>query len=299
MNSEQNWKQKVKELEDELESKNNEIARYRQELIRANTLVENMITEMNQEIKMATKIQKMLSPTELPNIQGFEFSSKFVPGVKMGGDYFDIFEHNDRMKFGIIVASSSGYAMSALFLSVLIKLSSAIEARKGLQPDQVVDQMAKELVPGIENQDTASIFYAVVDRRSFEMNYCSCGSISSFLIGQGQDKVMRLEPSCGPLQKGFQSKPLSQALSLNPKDRFVICTEGLIAAQNQQGQNYGMDRLSKAMARAPRSGVHELRNEILYDVESFCGKTNPFRDQTVIVTEVNDRVIKLAKNTSP
>jgi sigma-B regulation protein RsbU (phosphoserine phosphatase) len=297
MSSEQNLKNKLKELEEEISLKNKEIAKYRGELSKANTVVEKMISDMAQELKMALKIQKILSPTELPNIQGFEFSSKFIPGAKMGGDYFDIFEHNDRLKFGIIVASSSGYAMSALFLSVLIKLSSAIEARKGLGPDEVVAKLAEELVPGINNDDTASIFYAVIDRRTFELKYASCGSILGLLQPHGQDSVIRLEASTGPLQKSFKSKALAQNLSLGPKDRLILCTEGVVAAQNGQGQNFGLDRLSKAISRAPRTGVHELRNEILFELESFCGKSHPHRDQTVIVTEVNDRVIKLAKNT--
>src|SRR4051812_47916848 len=134
MSSEQNLKKQIKDLQDELAAKNKEIVRYRQEVSSVNAQIEKIISDLGQELKMALKIQKILSPVELPNIQGFEFSSKFIPGMKMGGDYFDIFEHNDKMKFGVIVTSASGYAMSALFLSVLIKLSSEIEARKGLPP---------------------------------------------------------------------------------------------------------------------------------------------------------------------
>jgi hypothetical protein len=43
--------------------------------------------------------------------------------------------------------------------------------------------------------------------------------------------------------------------------------------------------------------VHDLRNEILYQVERFAqGKDIP-QDATVVVCEVKDRVIKLAKTT--
>jgi sigma-B regulation protein RsbU (phosphoserine phosphatase) len=296
MSSEQNLKKLIKDLQDELEAKNKEIVRYRQEVSNANAQIEKIISDLGQELKMALKIQKILSPVELPNIQGFEFSSKFIPGMKMGGDYFDIFEHNDKMKFGVIVTSASGYAMSALFLSVLIKLSSEIEARKGLAPDVVVRKLADEIVPAIEKADTASVFYAVIDRRTFEMSYCSCGSIIGLLQANGQDGISRLEPSTGHLKKGFSSVPLAQTLSLGPKDRLLMCSEGLTSAQNSDGASYGLDRLIKAFVRAPRSGVHELRNEILFDIESFCGKSQPGRDQTIIVTEVKDRVIKLAKN---
>jgi phosphoserine phosphatase RsbU/P len=276
---------RIRDLEKEIEIKDGELNRAHKELFRVNSVVENMIVEMSQELKLVGLIQKVLAPTEIPNISGIEFSTKFNPGMKSGGDYFDIFEHEDKLKFGIILASSSGYAMSALFLSVLIKMAAQIEARRGMEPSQVITMMAAELVPHIINQDQASIFYAVVDRRSFELKYSSVGNILGILQLQGQEKLIRLAASTGPLAKDFTQKPLTHTLSLGARDRLILCTEGV----------GDMDLISKAILRAPRSGVHDVRNEILFQSEQSSGKSEPARDQTVIVTEVKDRVIKLAK----
>ena len=46
----------------------------------------------------------------------------------------------------------------------------------------------------------------------------------------------------------------------------------------------------------PKRGVHELRNHILYEVQKFTGHNEPLRDQTIVVLEVKDKVIKLAKS---
>jgi sigma-B regulation protein RsbU (phosphoserine phosphatase) len=85
-------------------------------------------------------------------------------------------------------------------------------------------------------------------------------------------------------------------MQLNPRDRLVIATEGLILSQDSKGQNWGGENLRQAIRTAPRKGVHELRNEILLQNENFTGRLTPLRDQTVIAMEVKDRVIKLAKN---
>ena len=87
-------------------------------------LTRSLIAHLHGELKLAHVIQKALVPTEFPHISGFEFSTKFVPSSISGGDYFDIFEHQDKMKFGILLADSSGYQFSALFLSTLIQFSS-------------------------------------------------------------------------------------------------------------------------------------------------------------------------------
>jgi len=295
MASQPDEKQKIQKLEAELKAKDAEIARYKIELSRANAELEKIISDLGQELKMASQIQKILSPTEIPNIPGFEFSSKFIAGTEKGGDYFDIFELEDKMRFGVVLACSSGYSMSALFLSVLIKLSAQIEAKKGMPPEQVITKMAQEIVPQIETKDTASIFYGIFDRRSYELKYCSVGSMTGFLLPYGQENITRLEPSVPAFAKGFSHKPLSQTIQLNAKDRLILTTEGILDARNHTGEIFGVDRLAQAALRAPRSGVHDIRNEILFQVESFSSLTSPIRDQTVIVIEVKDKVIKLAK----
>ncbi|MGE3758564.1 MAG: sigmaB regulation protein RsbU, partial [Pseudobdellovibrionaceae bacterium] len=118
---------KIADLERELSQKEEDLVRFRKELVKTNGTLEALIAQLSGELKMAHLIQKVLAPTEYPHISGIEFSSKFIPGVRSGGDYFDIFEHEDKFRFGIIVASASGYSMSALFLSVLLKMTGQLE----------------------------------------------------------------------------------------------------------------------------------------------------------------------------
>ncbi|MFV8256434.1 PP2C family protein-serine/threonine phosphatase [Bdellovibrio bacteriovorus] len=287
-------KERISELEHELAVKEAELHRYRLELSKANGALEKMIAQISQELKLAQIMQKFLSPTELPNVQGFEFSTKFLPGTRSGGDYFDIFEHEDKLKFGILISSASGYSLSSVLLSVIIKISSQIEARRGLEAHKVLALLAKEVVPSIQNDDKASVFYGIVDRRSFEMQYCSVGNIDGFMQVYGQDSLVELLPTGPSLGKDFNTEPQSRVIQLNPRDRLILATEGLKLSQNSLGVNWGGHGISEAISRAPKQGVHELRNEILLSNERYSGKPDPVRDQTLIVTEVKDRVIKLA-----
>jgi sigma-B regulation protein RsbU (phosphoserine phosphatase) len=295
MADESDYKERISELEHELAVKEAELHRYRLELTKANGALEKLITQVSQELKLAQTLQKLLSPTELPNVQGFEFSTKFIFGSRSGGDYFDIFEHEDKLKFGILISSASGYSLSSLLLSIIIKISSQIEARRGLEAHKVVALLAKEVVPHIHNDDKASLFYGVIDRRNYEMQYCSVGAIDGFLQVYGQEALVELLPTGPSLSKDYNTEPQSRRIQLNPRDRMVLATEGLKTSQNPLGVGWGGHGLSEAILRAPKQGVHELRNEILFSNEKYTGKTDPVRDQTLIVTEVKDRVIKLAK----
>lgn len=295
MSDESELKERILELEHELAVKEAELHRYRLELGKANSALEKMIAQTTQELKLAQALQKHLSPTTLPHIQGFEISTKFIPGTRSGGDYFDIFEHEDKLKFGVLVSSASGYALSSLLLSMIIKMSSQIEARRGLEAHKVIAELIKEVVPSIQNADQASLFYGIVDRRNFEMQYCSVGNIDGFHLIYGKEGLVELLACAPQLSKDFNTEPKSSRVQLNPRDRLVLATEGLKNTANSMGALWGGHGLSEAIARAPRQGVHELRNEILFANEKYRGNPDPVRDQTLIVTEVKDRVIKLAK----
>lgn len=295
MSNDAKLKARIEELEELLRQKDKEIHRYRTELTRTNQSLEKVIAELSQELKWVSVIQKALSPTHNPHIPGFEFSTKFIPGSGSGGDYFDIFEHDDRLKFGILLSSSSGYTMSALFLSVLLKLSGRIEAKKGTLPQQALELLAQEMKPHMQVKDETRIFYGVVDRRTFELNYSSFGELAAMLQPAGQDKIVRLAEGAPSLTRETAVKPLDQSIQLGPRDRLILCSVGVVNAPGPGGETFGWERLQAAVLRAPRSGVHEIRNEILFRLEQFCEISEPLRDLTVIVVEVNDRVIKLAK----
>lgn len=293
--SEDILRKRIQELEQEVAEREQDLSRFRQELLLANSKLEVLIHQLSQELKMAHLVQKKLVPTEFPHIPGFEFSTKFIPSAVSGGDYFDIFEHQDKFRFGVVAASSSGHAMSALFLSVLLRLTSQMEARKGAEPHKVLQSMAEELVPSIEDAASADVFYGLIDRRSYELTYCRMGEVHVLLHSKDTGKIQLIEQCSSPFVKNFNQKLKSKSLLLNSKDRLVICTKGLTVAVSPQGEQFGLERLSKAVLEGPVEGVHELRNHILYELHKFCGGHEPQRDQTILVLEVKDRVIKLAQ----
>lgn len=295
MAQEDQLREKIQELIQEIQKKDLEIMRYRAELARASDLLEKLIHQSSKELLSAQQLQRMLSPTELPNIQGFDFSTKFNPGSRFGGDYFDIFEHEDKLKFGMLISSASGYGLSSILLSAIIKLSSQIEARRGLKPDKVLEVIAKDVTPQIKNNDEASLFYAVVDRRTFEMEYSHLGSIRAYVQVSGKDSLTDLASNLPGLKKDSKIEMTSKLVQLNSRDRLIFATEGVTGVKSASGDVWGESGLISAIRQAPKAGVHELRNEILYQAEKYSGKTTPERDQTLVVAEVKDKVIKLAR----
>lgn len=286
---------KLKELQVELQERERDIAKYRSELSKANHRLENLIGQLQSELRTVQAVQKALVPTEFPNISGFEFSTKFIPSLISGGDYFDIFSHEDRLRFGLVMASCSGHATSALLLSVLLKLTGRMEARKGAEPDKVVSEILNELTPHLEGANTAELFYALVDRRSYEMSFCRLGDLVALHQSFPSGELKILESSGPAITAQSSSRVQIQSLTLNPRDKLILCTKGITETANLEGEAYGLPRLSQSLTEGLKKGVHEVRNQVLYDLQKYAHGTEPQRDQTILVLEVKDRVIKLAK----
>lgn len=291
-------KQRVFELEKQLVHKNEQIDFLKSELSEVNMRLGRLVENSQHELKILKKIQECLVPTEYPNISGFEFSTKFVPSAVKGGDYFDVFDVSSRMKFGLVMTCSSGYGMSALLMSVLMRFSGFQLAAKDESVESIVKQITKELDGQLQEADQASVFFALASRKTYQMEYCILGDLKVFHYDYSSGELSLVDKTgeqlCGS-ENGGISKVKTQELTLNPRDRLVICSEGVFETKNLKDETLEPEALQKMIKPFMRGPIHELRNEVLYQAEKFSSGTEVQRDRTVIALEVKDRVIKLAK----
>lgn len=286
-------KKRIHELEEEVQHREQDLARFRSELLKVNGQLETLISQVQRELKVAQSIYRALVPTEFPHISGFEFSTKFIPSMISGGDYFDIFEHQDRMRFGLVLSSASGHALSALLLSVLIKMAGQMEGRKAQAPDKVVKALEKELSEHLEPSSQLDLFYAVVDRRKYVLNFVRLGDILAF--HQLDDGSLNLiGEKLPPIHKDSSFHGGTEQVALSPRDRLVLVSPGAVKAQNLKGESFGWERVSQSIKSAPPRGIHELRQSLLFEIERFTEGVELKRDLTILALEVKDKVIKLA-----
>lgn len=276
---------RIQKLEKELKAREQDLDRYKSELMDANRRIESLIENFERDLQIAHSIQKSLVPTVFPHISGFEFSTKFLPSYIMGGDYFDIFELKDKLLFGTLMASCSGHGLTAMLLSVLLKLTTQLEAKQEGDPQAILQRILKELKNESEdepiNRDAIDLFYGRVDRRLLQFQYARTGMTYAFHLSAEKGQVQRLENDKG-------------SISLEAKDRLVLCSRGLVEAKSPKDEIFGAERLIRGLLSGPDQGVHELRNHILVDIKTHIGNRELSRDISMIVLEVQEKVLKLA-----
>jgi len=286
---------RVAELEAELSVRAKEAQSSKKQVLDLTAKVEQLMLRIGEELKMAHSLQKSLVPVEFPNIPGFEFSTKFLPSMVQGGDYFDIFELQDKFRFAIVLASATGHTISSLFLSVLMRLYSQIQAKKGLGPREVLERLSSEISAGISPNDSAHVFVGVVDRRNFEMSYCQVGTLLCHVLQVSTGELIKLQAHDEPLTAKGLKGLVEHSIALNASDQLVLASEIFVSVRDASGSQYGATRYEENLSKNLRLGAHERRNELFFQAQNFAQTKEFDRDATAVVALVKEKVLKLAK----
>ena len=103
-------------------------------------------------------------------------------------------------------------------------------------------------------------------------------------VSEGWEDVGQGAPPLGTFQDAryeAETRPLTSG------DVLVLYTDGLTEARDDAGQEYGRERLVRALDRAGK-GAHapEIREAVLSDLGLFRGNAEPEDDITLVVVRV-------------
>ena len=282
---------KIAEIEKLLQSKDSEISTYRNQLYQLSHQLDEMISTGETEFSALRQLFQNLVPTELPQINGFEFSRKFVYGTQSGGDYFDLFLNKDKFKWSLLISAAENYTTSAVILSQIINHSTLFSDK-----ETSVSEKVKKFVTDITVAPVGefSLFFGQVDRRDLNFEFCClgkiCGIVTTPTMGSINNFMTQIISAESPGEKLSSANHMkSITLNLEPKSKVCFVTPGVLDVLPIQ-------KLAAICQSMASQDVHKLRNEIFFQAEQQSGRTQPLRDQVVFVFEIKENLIKIARN---
>ena len=239
--------------------------------------------EVEQDLKLATDVQKAFLPQEQSAADGFEVCSYYQAANHIGGDYFD-YIHLPDGRVGVIVADVVGHGVAAAMfmaklsaetrfcLASIPELSKAVEMlndrMSGLHVDRFVTLVMMVLDP---NRDTVSIVNAghmpPVLRRAED------GSISE----PGGDEAGL------PIAIDTGMEYESVDIPFRTGDIAVLYTDGINEAMNASDEEFGMERVRDLTAAGGDAG--DVTERIISAVRDHIGSAPPFDDMCLVVIE--------------
>ena len=306
----EDWKKRFEETRALLQEKERALKSYQEAIQEITDTMKEVTQKLSLDFKLVNQIHRILLPVDLPIIPGCEFSFKFYPAdIKSESkDFYEVLPHPATKSFSIIMSSCSSHSLSALMFSARLKMMNRGERIDHLKPHEFVACLRKEINRDSEDlsgtgmnlsnilEEKVSLFYALVSQKTYQMFYCLVGDISALTCYSETRQMEELKQGAKGLKADEVKNLKTQTISLNSRDRLILCSPGVLNCQSPNGDTYPLSALKKSLKTEEASTVHEVRNRILYELESFAQGRPLKRDQSILVMEVKNQILKLAKN---
>lgn len=259
------------------------------DLVSANSDIKTLIEKFEEDIRAARGIQRALIPEKFAPVHGFRVAHKYLSGFKSGGDYLDFFEFEDKTHIGILMSDSTGYGMSSAFMSVILKLALKLSKDEAKSPAATLAKVFEELQLTMKPNENLSVFYGVLNRKTFELTYASGGTVK--FVRQADGVFEELTAEAGPLVKGQAYRLTDKKMLLEPGDRLVVMSDGF--SEKFEGTQDFQKGLTKAFGDEAIGLINELSFRVKRELEDEDDM--PKQDCSVMIIDVEKRAMRLAK----
>lgn len=203
---------------------------------------------LESELAAAEEVQKVLLPEQRGVVPGFIVESVYEPARQVGGDFFQIVPAGDG-GLVVIVGDVAGKGLpAAMLVSVLVGAICGI-SEYTKDPAELLVGLNERLV-GRSGGGFATAIAAHIAANG-RVTLANAGHLSPYLDG----KEIEL-PGALPLGVISGAAYETTEFYVAPGSRLTFYSDGVIEAQNQQGELFGFER-AKAISTQPAAAIVE------------------------------------------
>ena len=198
--------------------------------------------------ELADTLQAGLLPPRPPRIPGVEVESFYRAGgsgVRVGGDFYDVFRLGAD-EWGVIIGDVCGKGAKAASVTSLARHTARAAAAHSSDPADVMREMNAALLEQEADDRYCSAVFARLTLRDGEMHVQSCcGGHPSPLLIRTDGVVEAVAPWGGQLIGLFEDYESScDEYTLRGNDVLLLYTDGVTEARDAAGELFGQDRLA-------------------------------------------------------
>lgn len=226
---------------------------------------------LDEELKVARRIQEDLYPKTLPSLSGWAWTAKGVPARTVGGDFYWASPARNGT-VDLVIGDVSGKGIpAALYMAKLVAILEA-EARPEKSPGDILEAINRRL---LEHQ-TSNMFASMVYLRAFsspalDLQWATAGHPPPLLLSSEAKTPLALEEGDRAVGLTKQSTYRTRTLTLHPYDQLLLYTDGFFEATAPSGDRFGLARLQEAFHQVHTRTPEELVEELIKISETFTG----------------------------
>lgn len=236
--------------------------------------------KLNRDLELASEIQKLLIPTNLPKADKFSVSAIYKPQNKIGGDYYDVIKISDE-KYFFCLADISGKGISAALIMANFQaiLRGNIPRFESLKEFVIfLNQKTCELT----NQNYFITFFGgFYNLKTKVLNYINAAHFPPIL--KTSTRVVELYPTIPGLgMLDILPKFDTIEFLIDEPTSIVAYTDGATDVTNEKDEFFGEGRLMELIKNANYLKPEDTIKNIVFNLVNFAGKNGTFTDDLTL-----------------
>ena len=192
--------------------------------------------EMAGEMQAASRVQQYLIPEHLPSTPGLTIASVYHPAREVGGDFFQVLPQQDGSVL-IVVGDMAGKGLEAGMLATLIVGAIRTAAEFTPEPQRILSLLNQRL----QGRGLATCL-ALLIQSDGSTTLVNAGHLPPYLNG----REMAMEGAL-PLGAIAGIEFPAQHFQLAARDQLTLMTDGIVEAQDAEGNLFGFDRIAEML----------------------------------------------------
>ncbi len=242
--------------------------------------VQQQRDDLLQDVKLAAQVQRLFLPSRKPAIDGLEIAGMMLPLRGVGGDYYDYISI-DAHTIQVVIADVAGKGVPAALLMAATAAALRLEANHDRNMLRQVERLNAEIGAVSDPERYVTLLVGEIDTHKRMIQYVNCGHNPALLFRAKTGTLTRMDSSCPPI--GLSPDEICELASadLTGGDVLVFYTDGVTEAENQLGEEFGVERLSATVRRGSSLSAEDLMIDIYNSAADFCG--DDFSDDVTIL----------------
>jgi serine phosphatase RsbU (regulator of sigma subunit) len=234
---------------------------------------------MEQELGIAREIQQALLPREFQTAAHLQLSGMNQSCLTVGGDYFDVMELGPG-RTAFLIADVSGKGLGAALLTTMLQGAfSGMSIQQ--QPADVFGHINNFLCNHSRVERYATVFFAILTEDG-RLDYINAGHPSPVLLRAGRAETPFAAKSF-PVGLIPDAAYAVDSVKLEPGDTIVVFSDGVTEAMDPEDNEFGNDRLKRALEAQQRDTVEQVQSDVLAAVSEFTRGASQRDDITLVV----------------
>lgn len=247
--------------------------------------------ELDQELRLAGRLQRDFLPQKYPPVEGLVFAGIFRPATWVSGDLYDVFRV-DEHHVGFFIADAMGHGVAAGLMTMFL--------RQALEPKQIAGGVHRVCAPAealmhlhegllrqdLPNQQFVTAVYGLIDTRDWTVRVARGGHPHPIHI-DADGALRELRPQGGLLGLADVEAEFSEeSITLQPGEKLLLYTDGVEEAFVDPDRGTDDTPVFRAPLREwARHPAPEFGRLLTLHLDQLEGSLHPSDDVTVLLVE--------------